>query len=95
MIEVETPDQGCRNLRWAIALFDGLVGGGLRHVVLSPGSRSTPLVLAARRQPQLVLTPILDERSAAFFALGVADHRHILWRWSAPQGVPWRIGFPR
>jgi 2-succinyl-5-enolpyruvyl-6-hydroxy-3-cyclohexene-1-carboxylate synthase len=72
MIDVETPDRGCRNLRWAIALFDGLVGGGLRHVVLSPGSRSTPLVLAARRQPQLVLTPILDERSAAFFALGVA-----------------------
>ncbi|ADC61577.1 2-succinyl-5-enolpyruvyl-6-hydroxy-3-cyclohexene-1-carboxylic-acid synthase [Allochromatium vinosum] len=65
-------DQGCLNLRWALALFDGLVEGGMRHLVLSPGSRSTPLVLAAQRQPALTVTPILDERSAAFFALGVA-----------------------
>jgi 2-succinyl-5-enolpyruvyl-6-hydroxy-3-cyclohexene-1-carboxylate synthase len=65
-------DQGCVNLRWALALFDGLVEGGMRHLVLSPGSRSTPLVLAAQRQPALTVTPILDERSAAFFALGAA-----------------------
>ncbi|QGU32718.1 2-succinyl-5-enolpyruvyl-6-hydroxy-3-cyclohexene-1-carboxylic-acid synthase [Thermochromatium tepidum] len=65
-------DPGCVNLRWALALFDGLVAGGMRHLVLSPGSRSTPLVLAAQRQTLLTLTPILDERSAAFFALGVA-----------------------
>lgn len=65
-------DHGCLNLRWALALFDGLVEGGMRHLVLSPGSRSTPLVLAAQRQPALTVTPILDERSAAFFALGVA-----------------------
>jgi 2-succinyl-5-enolpyruvyl-6-hydroxy-3-cyclohexene-1-carboxylate synthase len=65
-------DQGCLNLRWALALLDGLVEGGMRHLVLSPGSRSTPLVLAAQRQPALTVTPILDERSAAFFALGAA-----------------------
>ncbi|HSO82924.1 2-succinyl-5-enolpyruvyl-6-hydroxy-3-cyclohexene-1-carboxylic-acid synthase [Thiocapsa sp.] len=73
MSDTETPDQGCRNLRWALALFDGLVRGGVRRVVLSPGSRSTPLVLAAQRQPLIELTPILDERSAAFFALGLAQ----------------------
>ncbi|SDW85473.1 2-succinyl-5-enolpyruvyl-6-hydroxy-3-cyclohexene-1-carboxylic-acid synthase [Thiocapsa roseopersicina] len=73
MSDAETPDQGCRNLRWALALFDGLVSGGVRRVVLSPGSRSTPLVLAAQRQPLIELTPILDERSAAFFALGLAQ----------------------
>ncbi|RKT44613.1 2-succinyl-5-enolpyruvyl-6-hydroxy-3-cyclohexene-1-carboxylic-acid synthase [Thiocapsa rosea] len=73
MSDTETPDQGCRNLRWALALFDGLVRGGVRRVVLSPGSRSTPLVLAAQRQPSIELTPILDERSAAFFALGLAQ----------------------
>ncbi|MFB1488414.1 MULTISPECIES: 2-succinyl-5-enolpyruvyl-6-hydroxy-3-cyclohexene-1-carboxylic-acid synthase [unclassified Thiocapsa] len=73
MSDTETPDQGCRNLRWALALFDGLVRGGVRRVVLSPGSRSTPLVMAAQRQPFIELTPILDERSAAFFALGLAQ----------------------
>lgn len=66
------PDRGCRNLRWALALFDGLIAGGMRRLVLSPGARSTPLVLAGQRQPELELTPILDERSAAFFALGLA-----------------------
>jgi 2-succinyl-5-enolpyruvyl-6-hydroxy-3-cyclohexene-1-carboxylate synthase len=65
-------DQGCANLRWSLALVDGLVGGGMRQLVLSPGSRSTPLVLAAQRRPRLELIPILDERSAAFFALGLA-----------------------
>lgn len=65
-------DHACRNLRWSLALLDGLIAGGLRHLVLSPGSRSTPLVLAGQRQPELTLTPILDERSAAFFALGLA-----------------------
>lgn len=65
-------DQACRNLRWSAALLDGLVTGGMRHLVLSPGSRSTPVVLAGQRQPALQLTPILDERSAAFFALGLA-----------------------
>ncbi|MBK1647705.1 2-succinyl-5-enolpyruvyl-6-hydroxy-3-cyclohexene-1-carboxylic-acid synthase [Rhabdochromatium marinum] len=63
---------GCLNLRWSLALLDGLIQGGLRHLVLSPGSRSTPVVLAARQRQALQLSPILDERSAAFFALGLA-----------------------
>ena len=65
-------DRACINLRWALALLDGLIAGGVKHLVLSPGSRSTPVVLAAQRRPALTLTPILDERSAAFFALGLA-----------------------
>jgi 2-succinyl-5-enolpyruvyl-6-hydroxy-3-cyclohexene-1-carboxylate synthase len=91
-------DLGCRNLRWALALIDGLLAGGVRTLVLSPGARSTPVVLAAQRRerdpreqdrplvaaaaaarpvataraPGLALIPILDERSAAFFALGLA-----------------------
>jgi len=75
---VSTPlprDIGCRNLRWALALLDGLAAAGLRTLVLSPGSRSTPVVLAAQRLEaagRLALVPILDERSAAFFALGLA-----------------------
>jgi 2-succinyl-5-enolpyruvyl-6-hydroxy-3-cyclohexene-1-carboxylate synthase len=65
-------DQACINLRWAAALLAGLAAGGVRTLVLSPGSRSTPLVLAGQRAPGLELIPILDERSAGFFALGAA-----------------------
>jgi 2-succinyl-5-enolpyruvyl-6-hydroxy-3-cyclohexene-1-carboxylate synthase len=65
-------DQGCINLRWATALLAGLAAGGLRTLVLSPGSRSTPVVLAGQRTADLELVPILDERSAGFFALGLA-----------------------
>jgi 2-succinyl-5-enolpyruvyl-6-hydroxy-3-cyclohexene-1-carboxylate synthase len=60
------------NLRWAFALLDGLVRAGLRDVVISPGSRSTPLVLAADHHPQLQVRVQLDERSAAFYGLGIA-----------------------
>ena len=70
--QASTPDRACVNLRWALALLDGLIAGGVEHLVISPGSRSTPVVLAGQRRPALTLTPILDERSAAFFALGLA-----------------------
>jgi len=69
------PDPGCRNLRWCLALLDGLWRGGMRDLALSPGSRSTPVVLAAQRFQGLTLAPILDERSAGFFALGLARAR--------------------
>jgi 2-succinyl-5-enolpyruvyl-6-hydroxy-3-cyclohexene-1-carboxylate synthase len=54
------------------AFFSELAHGGVAHVVVSPGSRSTPLTVAAARCPRLRLWPIVDERSAAFFALGLA-----------------------
>lgn len=41
-------------------------------VVLSPGSRSTPLVLALAAKEELEVVDVIDERSAAFFALGHA-----------------------
>ena len=59
-------------VRWCLTLLDGLIAGGMRHLVLSPGSRSTPVILAAQRRHELRLTPILDERSAAFYALGLS-----------------------
>lgn len=49
---------------------------GLETVVVSPGSRSTPLALAAVRNAKLETIPVLDERSAAFFALGLAKRTH-------------------
>ena len=60
------------NALWAETLMDALAQAGVAHVCLSPGSRSTPLSNAAYLNPELSTTVHLDERSAAFFALGVA-----------------------
>lgn len=57
---------------WACVFVRALYDAGVRAVVASPGSRSTPLVLAAASVPGLELEMIVDERSAAFFALGRA-----------------------
>ncbi|MFB6183733.1 MAG: 2-succinyl-5-enolpyruvyl-6-hydroxy-3-cyclohexene-1-carboxylic-acid synthase [Haloarculaceae archaeon] len=59
-----------RNTLWARALVDELAAGGLSAVCLSPGSRSTPLTAAFARHSDVETFSILDERSAAFFALG-------------------------
>jgi 2-succinyl-5-enolpyruvyl-6-hydroxy-3-cyclohexene-1-carboxylate synthase len=61
------------NTALASAFAEELARGGLRHAVVSPGSRSTPLAVALWRQPEIEVTVILDERSAAFFALGAAQ----------------------
>jgi len=46
---------------------------GIRQVVLSPGSRNAPLSVTMAREPGLQHFVISDERSAAFFALGLAQ----------------------
>ncbi len=60
------------NQRWAATLIGALVGGGVRHAVISPGSRSTPLALAFADRPEVKCWSVIDERSAAFFALGLS-----------------------
>jgi 2-succinyl-5-enolpyruvyl-6-hydroxy-3-cyclohexene-1-carboxylate synthase len=65
-------DTGSLNLRWSQALIAGFVAAGVTDAVISPGSRSTPLALAMLRQPRLRCHVAIDERSAAFFALGIA-----------------------
>ena len=61
------------NLTKYVATFvDELVKTGVKDVVISPGSRSTPLALLMAEHPQLKTYINIDERSAAFFALGIA-----------------------
>ncbi|MEO0835259.1 MAG: 2-succinyl-5-enolpyruvyl-6-hydroxy-3-cyclohexene-1-carboxylic-acid synthase [Cyanobacteria bacterium J06642_3] len=58
------------NTLWTSILVETLCRCGLKTAVICPGSRSTPLTVAFASHPEITTIPILDERSAAFFALG-------------------------
>jgi 2-succinyl-5-enolpyruvyl-6-hydroxy-3-cyclohexene-1-carboxylate synthase len=60
------------NTIWASVLVETLSCLGLEVAILCPGSRSAPLTVAFAQHSSIEAIPILDERSAAFFALGVA-----------------------
>ena len=58
------------NTLWASALVSTLEHLGVSLAVVCPGSRSTPLTVAFAQSTKIAAIPVLDERSAAFFALG-------------------------
>lgn len=60
------------NQRWSATIVGTLVQSGVRHAVIAPGSRSTPLALAFADRDDVKVWSVIDERSAAFFALGLA-----------------------
>ncbi|MEM8806805.1 MAG: 2-succinyl-5-enolpyruvyl-6-hydroxy-3-cyclohexene-1-carboxylic-acid synthase [Cyanobacteria bacterium P01_G01_bin.38] len=64
------------NTLWGSVAVETLVRLGLTTAVVCPGSRSTPLTVALARHTDIEAVPILDERSAAFFALGCAKRLH-------------------
>ena len=57
------------------------VQNGIEHVVISPGSRNAPLTITFANHPNITAYSIVDERCAAFFALGMTQ------RFNAPVAV--------
>ncbi|MBD2034562.1 2-succinyl-5-enolpyruvyl-6-hydroxy-3-cyclohexene-1-carboxylic-acid synthase [Leptolyngbya sp. FACHB-321] len=64
------------NLVWTSILAETLSRLGLTTAIVCPGSRSAPLAIAFANHPHIEAIPVLDERSASFFALGVARQSH-------------------
>ncbi len=65
-------DETNRNTALASAFVDELARCGVKHAVVSPGSRSSPLTLAIDRDERIETHVVLDERSAGFVALGIS-----------------------
>ena len=60
------------NQLWGYLIIEELVRNGINYFVISPGSRSTPLTATVAQHPQAQKIVCLDERAAAFHALGHA-----------------------
>ena len=65
-------DTGSLNYLWSLSIIHAYASAGVQHAVISPGSRSTPITLACDRHADITTWVQVDERSAAFFALGLA-----------------------
>jgi 2-succinyl-5-enolpyruvyl-6-hydroxy-3-cyclohexene-1-carboxylate synthase len=60
------------NRRWAAVILEALTRHGVQHVCIAPGSRSTPLTLAAAENRALIAHTHFDERGLGHLALGLA-----------------------
>jgi len=62
-----------KNIAWAETFVKEIVAGGVKYVCISPGSRNTPLTWAFAHNKNIKKYVNIDERSSAFFALGLAN----------------------
>ncbi len=60
------------NRRWAAVILEALTRHGVRHICIAPGSRSTPLTLAAAENSRFICHTHFDERGLGHLALGLA-----------------------
>ena len=65
------------NTTWGSLIIEELTRLGTYHFCIAPGSRSTPLVAAIARHPKAQAHIFIDERSAAFFALGLSKYNNV------------------
>lgn len=68
LLDIQAP----LNRLWASLILEELSRLGVCHVCVAPGSRSTPLILAAEGHDNLTLHSHFDERGLGFYALGLA-----------------------
>ncbi len=61
-----------RNIFWTETFVKELISSGVKYACISPGSRNTPLTLAFASSKKIKSFVHIDERSCAFFALGLA-----------------------
>ena len=65
------------NAQWCSVVVETLFRKGLRQAVVCMGSRSSPLTFAFANRSGIETLPVLDERSAGFFALGLAKRNKV------------------
>lgn len=82
------------NHLWARLLVEELVRGGVTFFVLAPGSRSTPLAVAVARHPAARHVVHIDERGAAFVALGHGRATGCPAAWITTSGTAVANGLP-
>jgi len=62
-----------RNILWAQIFADRLIKAGIKNILISPGSRNTPLIFVLSNNKFFNIKLIVDERTSGFFALGIAN----------------------
>ncbi len=87
-------DTALLNTLWATLLVEELVRQGVTFFSLAPGSRSTPLALAAARHPEADCNVHFDERGSLFLALGHARATGRPAAWITTSGTAVANGLP-
>lgn len=68
------------NRRWAAVILEALTRHGVRHICIAPGSRSTPLTLAAAENSAFIHHTHFDERGLGIWRWGWRKSASSRWR---------------